>query len=101
MRKAATKKILYTEHAMDEMNGETDIVTTDEVCQVLFESETVEEYPEDARGHSCLMLGFTRKRRPVHVVCAPKEHYLGIITVYVPGRDRWHADFRTRRREEE
>ena len=31
----------------------------------------VEDYPDDSRGHSCLMLGFGKGGRPIHVVCAP------------------------------
>jgi hypothetical protein len=38
------------------------------------------DYPEDARGHSCLMLGAGESGRPVHVVCAPKGDYLAIVT---------------------
>jgi hypothetical protein len=39
----------------------------------------------------------TKKGRAVHVVCAPKEEYLAIITAYIPSMDRWQDDFLTRR----
>jgi len=101
VRRAAGKRIIYTEHALNEMNAEEEMITRDEVRQVIFEGEIIEDYPEDVRGHSCLMLAFTEKGRPVHVVCAPKEDYLGIITVYVPTEEKWEADFRTRKRKED
>jgi hypothetical protein len=63
----------------------------------LFNGEIIEDYPEDKRGHSCLMFGMPNNRRPVHVVCAPKEEYLAIITVYMPSLEKWEADFKTRR----
>lgn len=98
IKESARKKIVYTEHALDEMNAEKDIISTDEIRQVIFKGEIIEDYPEDKRGHSCLMFSYTSKGRPVHVVCSPKKEYLGIITAYVPTLDKWQEDFKTRRR---
>ena len=72
------------------------MITTVEVESVIIEGEVIEDYPEDARGHSCLMLGFGRDNRAVHVVCAPKNEYLAIITAYLPDPDQWTPDFRGR-----
>jgi hypothetical protein len=101
VRRAAGKRIIYTEHALNKMNAEEEVISSGEVRQVVFEGEIIEDYPEDVRGHSCLMLAFTEKGRSVHIVCAPKKDYLGIITAYVPTEEKWEADFRTRKREEE
>ena len=98
VEKTAEKKIIYTEHALDEMNAEEELISKDEVRQVIFEGEIVEDYPEHKRGHSCLMFTHTSVGRPVHVIRSPKEEYLGIITAYVPTLDKWENDFRTRRR---
>ena len=59
--------------------------------------EVIEDYPEDPRGHSCLLLGFSFEDRAIHVVCAPKLEYLAIITAYLPSPDEWDEDFRVRR----
>jgi len=67
-----------------------------EVRSVIADGELVEDYPEDARGHSCLLLGFGEGGRPIHVVCAPKDEFLAIITAYLPRAGKWSADFRTR-----
>jgi hypothetical protein len=69
----------------------------DEVRQCVLSGSVVEDYPEDVRGHSCLMLGFGESGRPVHAVCAPKDGYLAIITAYVPDAREWEADYKTRR----
>ena len=61
---------------------------------VVFEGEIIENYPDDIRGHSCLM--FKILERPLHVVCAPKDEYLAIITVYLPNNDKWDSSFKTR-----
>jgi len=57
----------------------------------------IEDYPEDARGHSCLMLGYGQQGRPVHIVCAPKAEYLAVITAYLPSLQQWLPDWRTRK----
>ena len=43
-------------------------------------------------------LDLGKEKRAVHVICSPREEYLGIITAYVPILDKWENDFRTRRR---
>lgn len=98
IKESATKKIIYSIHALDELNAEDEIITTSEVKYVLSHGEVIEDYPEDKRGHSCLMLGIPNNKRPVHVVCAPKEEYLAIITAYIPSLEKWEPDFRTRRK---
>lgn len=98
IRKAAEKKIIYTLHALDEMNTEDEVITTDEVRQVVSNGEIIEDYPEDKRGHSCLMFGMPSAKRLAHVVCAPKDEYLAIITAYIPSLEKWEADFKTRRK---
>lgn len=98
VKKAAEKKVIYIEHALDEMNAEEELISKDEIRQVIFEGEIVEDYPEDKRGYSCLIFTYTSAGRPVHIICSPKEEYLGIITAYVPTLNKWENDFRTRRR---
>ena len=69
-----------------------------EVREVVMQGELIEDYPEDMRGHSGLIHGKGKHQRDIHVVCAPKEYFLAIITAYIPYRDEWEQDFRTRRR---
>ncbi len=96
--KAAKKRIIFTTHALDEMNNEEDIIMVDEIKNVILHGEIIEDYPEDKRGHSCLIAGFPGRRRPIHVVCAPKEDYLAVITTYVPDLTNWKNNFKTRKK---
>jgi hypothetical protein len=63
-------------------------------------AEILEEYPNDPRGESCLVLGFAGSR-PVHVVLGWAERkrdgsrMLRVITVYIPSLPKW-TDPRTR-----
>jgi len=73
------------------------MITAQEVRRVITRGEIVEDYPEDARGHSCLMLGNGDSGRPVHVVCTPKAEYLAVITAYLPDPAEWQPGFKSRR----
>jgi YgiT-type zinc finger domain-containing protein len=74
------------------------MISSNEVETVVVNGELIEDYPQDPRGHSCLMLGFGDADRVVHVVCSPKDEYLAIITAYLPDPAQWSEDFRRRLR---
>ncbi len=74
------------------------MITRQELRTVVECGEVIEDYPDDARGHSCLMLGFGTDRRSVHVVCAPKSEYLAIITAYLPNPKEWTGGCRVRKK---
>lgn len=97
IRDAAQKRLLFLPHAVRQMSRPVRMITPNEVASVVMGAELVENYPEDARGHSCLVLGFGDANRAVHVVCSPKDEYLAIITAYIPDPEQWSEDFRKRR----
>ena len=74
------------------------MITAQDVRRVVMRGEIIEDYPEDARGHSCLLLGAGADARKIHVVCAPRTSYLAIITAYLPDAGEWDAELRVRRR---
>lgn len=97
IRAAASKRYLFLSHALRQMNRPERMIGTQEICRAIECGEIIENYPEDSRGHSCLMLGYGEGNRPIHVVCAPKEDYLAIITAYIPGEADWADGYKTRR----
>jgi len=64
---------------------------------VLSTGKIVEDYPDDPRGPSCLILGYTQKGRPLHIVCGIMGVELLIITAYEPSPEEWESDWKTRR----
>ena len=72
------------------------IISTQEFERIIMTGEVIEDYPEDLRGHSCLILGFGQSNRPIHIVCAPKNEYLAIITAYLPDSLQLSLDFKRR-----
>ena len=97
IRKSAGKKILFLPHAVRQMLKPDRMISTNNIRQAIQYSELIEDYPEDPRGHSCLILGFVNDR-PIHVVCVPKEDYLAIITAYVPNEEEWEDNYTKRKK---
>ena len=75
-------------HADDERIAEG--LTVSQIEFALSNCKIIEQYPDDPRGESCLVLGFTPEGTPVHIVCGknPSEHLI-LITVYVPTMPKW------------
>lgn len=92
------KKIIAGEyeisyHAEKERYAE-DISIVD-IETVITTGEILEDYPNDPRGQSCLILGYSQNR-PIHVVCGFSSlKWVRIITVYLPKPPKW-IDERTR-----
>lgn len=96
MRRSAKCRILFLPHAVRQMSRPERMITPQEVERVVMTGELVEDYPQDSRGHSCLLLGFGEANRAIHVVCSPKEDYLAVITAYLPNPTQWSPDYRRR-----
>ncbi len=89
VRGAAGRGLLFLPHAIRQMARPERMITPSEVRSVVLDGEVIEDYPEDRRGHSCLIYGQGEQRRRIHVVCAPKDEYLEIIKEYLPSEDEW------------
>ena len=97
VRTSAKKKLLFLPNAVLQMSRLERMINTKEVRQVVQTGENIEDYPDDERGHSCLMLGQGENGRSLHIVCAPKKDYLAIITAYIPSAQDWKNKFRERK----
>ena len=64
VRRAAEKKILYLPQAVRQMSRPDRMIDAAEVRSAVPSEKLVEDYPEDARGHSCLILGKGDGGRP-------------------------------------
>ncbi len=95
--KIASGKWKFTIHALEQCDErEIDISS---VIVALTKGEIIEDYPEDSRGHSCLVLGHC-ERRPLHIVCGSHEDELVIVTVYIPEFAKW-IDNKKRKRSDD
>ena len=80
---------LMTRHARERAGKRC--IGDEDLVKALSEGEILEDYPDDPRGHSFLMLGYTNEGRPLHAVCAldMRGRNLLVITVYEPSPPKW------------
>lgn len=97
VRAIASRRILFLPHAIRQMSNRERMITTIDIREVLMNGEIIEDYPNDIRGHSCLILGRDIISRTIHIVCSPKEEFLAIITAYLPDPTQWDDNFRIRK----
>ena len=79
-----------TAHA--EQEREADAIAISEIDEAfgLAGPDILEDYPEDPRGHSVLVLGYTRAGKPLHAVIGISRLDLVIfVTIYRPNPRSW------------
>lgn len=93
--KVAAGHFEFSKHAVDQTLWRQ--IRVQELREAISNGQIIEDYPDDKYGPSCLILGFTEERRPLHVQCSyPSRPLIKIITSYEPDPDGW-IDFKTRR----
>jgi hypothetical protein len=97
VRQSAAKRILFLPHAIRQMSKPDRMISTADIRAVIEHGEVIEDYPDDARGHSCLILAVADERF-LHVVCTPKDDYLAIITAYLPSDQEWEDNYSKRKK---
>jgi len=80
---------------------QSNIIQTPEMVEIeeaIANGEIIEAYPDDPRGPSCLILGFTHQSRPLHIVCGDLDaERILVVTAYEPSSGEWEEDWKTRR----
>ena len=73
-------------HAEKERYAENIIIS--DLENAICNGEILEDYPDDPRGPSCLVLGYSQNR-PIHIVCGNTSmKWIRIITVYIPKKNQ-------------
>lgn len=94
-QRIAAGEFEFSKHAVDQSILRR--VSVQELREAMGSGELIEDYPNDKYGPSCLVLGYTQARRPLHVQCSyPSRTLLKIITLYEPDPNLW-IDFKVRR----
>ncbi len=94
--KVGRRQYEFSKHAVDQ-SILRDISVRDVEEAISGQSEVIEDYPHDKYGPSCLILGFTKAGRPLHIQCSyPSRALIKIVTLYEPDPDLW-VDLRIRK----
>jgi hypothetical protein len=90
--------VKYRAHALERMIQRS--ITLKEINDIIENMEMIKEYPEDKPFPSYLALGFTKKKRPLHMVfsIAEIEKIIFIISVYEPDMSKWEPDLKRRKK---
>jgi len=72
----------FTLHAQSRMEEEN--IRPKDVIEAMLNGLILENYPEHKRGPCCLVCGYTKENRPLHIVCTTSLSSTIIITVYEP-----------------
>ena len=91
---AAKGGFRLTRHA--QLERMADGIAEEEIEEALTGAELVEDYPDDPRGPSCLLLGFSQGN-PLHMVCGVSLEVIVVITVYRPFPVEWEPGWRMRK----
>jgi Domain of unknown function (DUF4258) len=93
--KIARGQFEFSQHAADQSIVRH--ISVQELREALAVGDTIEDYPNDKYGPSCLVFGCTLARCPLHIQGSyPSRPLMKIITLYEPDSRRWVA-FKVRR----
>lgn len=73
----------YWSHHADQ-ERQNDGLSIEQIEYVILHGRVLERYADTGRGESCLVVGFTSERRPVHVVVGVRGEVAVIVTTYIP-----------------
>ena len=90
-----SNNIVFRVHAIQRMFERE--ISVNNVRKILETGVIIEDYSAEMPEPGRLMLGYQGKR-PVHIVLSENtiSNQVIIVTVYIPGPDRWKKDHRSR-----
>ncbi len=90
--KIRSRNYEFSKHAVDQSIIRN--ISVSEIEEAIsYKALVIEDYPNDKYGPSCLILGYTKTGRPLHVQCSyPSRPRVKIITLYQPDPELWIED---------
>lgn len=88
---------VYRVHALQKMFQRN--IELNDIDNILKNIKIIEEYHDDKPFPSCLCLGYTKRKRPLHIVFSVNDNdkTVFIITVYEPDPGKWDQKFERRK----
>lgn len=72
-------------------------ISVNDIVKCIETGEIIAQYEDDKPFPSCLILGSSLTRKPLHIVVSNDSEFIYLITAYYPSPERWEADFKTRK----
>ena len=87
--------VLISNHASERFRQRN--IRMKDIRSCITSGEIIEQYPDDFPFPSCLILGYTEDNRLIHVVLSDEGNGSRVITAYIPDKDKWNEDMKTRK----
>lgn len=88
-----------TKHGYEELDNDSITIENLENAIGHDNPKIIEDYPNDPRGASCLIIGDVDSEIKIHVCIGISSQIPEVITAYIPSPERFHApEFELRRR---
>lgn len=94
LMEAFRKDVIIKIHAYDRIKERN--ISFHQIEQAIEADDLIEFYQDDYPVPSVLILGFVNDN-PLHIVCAPSDKALIIITAYHPDPKLWKNNWKERR----
>ncbi len=82
IEKVREDNYFFSKHGARERQNDDLLIA--EIEEALISGRILEHYENTGRGQSCLVVGFTKSGKPIHVVCGERGWQMVVITVYIP-----------------
>ena len=92
---ASDSNIKWAKHCLERMQ-ERDI-SIDDVESCLQTGKIIEDYPDDFPHPSCLIFGYTKENKVLHLVVGSNGDTIFFITAYYPDTNKFETDLKTRK----
>lgn len=92
---APSSNIKWAKHCLERMHERNININDVESC--LHTGEIIEDYPDDFPHPSCLIFGYTKTNKILHIVVGSNDDTIFFITAYYPNTDKFETDLKTRK----
>ncbi len=89
------RKISWTKHCLNRMNQRNILIS--DIKTAIGNGRIIEYYDFDYPYPSCLILGKSKSKKMIHIVCGINKDVVYMITVYYPDKDKWENNMKKRR----
>lgn len=90
--KVRTGEYFMSQHAIRE--SAKDGLSDEDIEKAVLNGMILEDYPDDARGKSCLVCGPYGEDKYLHIIVGFKDNEMIVITVYIPEPPKWYTAFK-------
>ena len=91
----AKREIEWTLHCLNRINQRN--ISVFDIKEAIKNGRIIEYYYDDYPYPSCLILGYDKNNKAIHIVCGLSNDLVYMITAYYPNENEWESNMEKRR----